>query len=67
MSRVVHFIGCNHNFIIIQEVILFIVALLPAKPGSVLRNSWLKTPHKWLNSTAIFILIVRDNLEKKIS
>ena len=34
-------------------MILFIVALHPAKGGSFLRNDWLKTPLKWLNSAAI--------------
>ena len=47
------YISLNNNFII-QKVILFIVALCSAKPGSFLCNGWLKNPHKWLDSAAIF-------------
>lgn len=32
------------------------MALYFANDGSFLRNEWLKTPHKWLNSSAIIII-----------
>ena len=35
--------------------ILFIVALCSASSGSFIRTCWLKTSHKWLNSSAIII------------
>src|SRR5699024_4281779 len=42
---------------IIQEVTLFSLLDLPsAEGGSFFRTDWLKTPHRWLNLTAIIII-----------
>src|SRR5699024_5052960 len=52
---------------IIQEVTLFSLLDLPsAEGGSFFRTDWLKTPHRWLNFTAI-ITPLQYNLAKPIT